>query len=241
MKIVSWNMQNLKKSWRFLVDRHEQYDFAFVQEACTPTSYVRQNADHWDIPYERWQARPKSYKQEVLRIADGWSFERLDRDTISDLGPDDKAILRPRFRAAAVARKAGHQGICLICVVSGPKNSLRLADTVSAVRRTLRRARFDSRIPLIVAGDLTTDVKRTPQTFSAMEEIGMYCVGPDSPNYIQESLGEQPGGAWRRLNHVFVSAELQESVSVTALNDPNQNSPDFWGPSDHCRILIDLP
>ena len=50
MRIVSWNMQNLKESWRFLIDRHQEFDFAFVQEACTPTSHVRDHAGHWDIP-----------------------------------------------------------------------------------------------------------------------------------------------------------------------------------------------
>lgn len=136
MRIVSWNMQNLKESWRFLIDRHQELDFAFVQEACTPTSHVRDHAGHWDIPNGRWQVRPKKYKQEVLSISGRWTFDRLDRDTISALGPANESLLAPRFRAAAVARnKAEGQEVCLVCVVSGPKNSLKLANTVTAIRR----------------------------------------------------------------------------------------------------------
>ena len=240
MRIVSWNMQNKRDSWRFLVDRHQDYDFAFVQEACTPTRYVRTHAAHWDIPYERWQARPRRYKQEVLRIADSWKFYRLDRDTIGSLGPKGRILLSPRFRAAAVARRSGRPDIGLVSVASGPRSSLKLADTVTAVRRTLSRASFDPHMPLIVAGDLTTDINRTPETFAAMESIGLQRIGPDGPNYIQKSLGEVPRDAWRELNHVFASPELDGQVSAIALSDPDEDSPAFWGPSDHCRISIEV-
>ncbi len=233
-------MQNKRESWRFLVDRHGEDDFAFVQEACTPTAYVRKHAGHWDIPYERWQARPKRYKQEVLRIAGGWTFDRLDRDAIGALGPKGKAILGPRFRAAAVARRSGQLDICLVCVASGPKNSLKLADTVTAVRSTLKRARFDPQTPLIVAGDLTTNINRTPETFSSVEKIGLRHVGPEGPSYIHKPKGETPEIAWRELNHVFVSAEIADRVCVTALNGPDEESSEFWGPSDHCRVSIEV-
>lgn len=240
MKIVSWNMQNKKDSWRFLVDRHQDYDFAFVQEACTPTPYVRRQSADWDIPYERWQSRPKRYKQEVLCIADGWTFIRLDRDTIGSYRPSGTEILSPRFRAAAVARRSGQPDVCLVCVVSGPEQSMRLANTIRAVRHTLSRASFDSQAPMIVAGDLTTNPKRTPQTFTEMAEIGMHHLGPDCPNFISKPHGETPKTAHRRLNHVFVSEDLVGRVAVNALNNTREDSPDFWGPSDHCRISIEV-
>lgn len=240
MKIVSWNMQNLRESWRFLVDRHQHYDFAFVQAACTPTEHVREHAGHWDIPHERWQVRPRKYKQEVLSISGQWTFDRLDRDTIGALGPAGRSLLAPRFRAAAVARNAGREDVCLVCVASGPKNSLKLADTITAIRHTLTRARFDPQMPMIIAGDLTTDPDRTPQTFSDMKSIGLSHLGPTQPNYIQKPLRERPETAWRFLNHVFVSDEIADRVTVTALKDPDENSSSFWGPSDHCRILIEI-
>ena len=240
MKIVSWNMQNMRESWRFLVDRHQDYDFAFVQEACTPFRYVRTQAADWDIPYERWQVKPRRYKQEVLRIAKRGSFYRLDRDSIGGFAPAGKRLFGPRFRAAAVARRSGQPDVCLVCVASGPRSSARLADTILAVRSTLKRARLDPNMPMIVAGDLTTDPERTPQTFTSMAEIGMRHLGPDAPNYIQKSLRETPLHAFRKLNHVFVNEDLRDHVEVTALNDPDPDSPAYWGPSDHCRIQIDV-
>ncbi len=240
MKIVSWNMQNLKRSWDFLVDQHQDADFAFVQEACTPTRYVREHAAHWDIPHALWQVRPRKYQQEVLRIAGDWDIERIKRDSIPGLGMFGERLLNPRFRAVAVAGRQAEPDVCLICVITGPKHSLRLADTVRAIRRTLCWEFRGAEMPLIVAGDLTTNPSRTPETFKAMAEIGMFRVGADAPNYIQKSLKEQPKDARRHLNHVFVSERLADRVSVTTLNDPDENSAAFWGPSDHCRILIEV-
>jgi hypothetical protein len=43
-------------------------------------------------------------------------------------------------------------------------------------------------------------------------------------------------GATRQLDFVFASHALANRVSVRALN----NNTDEWGPSDHCRVLIEL-
>jgi len=38
----------------------------------------------------------------------------------------------------------------------------------------------------------------------------------------------------RQLDFVFASKALAEDVSVKALNYPEE-----WGPSDHCRVVIE--
>jgi exonuclease III len=43
-------------------------------------------------------------------------------------------------------------------------------------------------------------------------------------------------GATRQLDFVFASHALAERLSVRALN----TDPDEWGPSDHCRVAIEL-
>ena len=95
-------------------------------------------------------------------------------------------------------------------------------------------------MPMIVAGDQTTDIDRTPQTFVEMEQLGMVRVGPEGANVIHKPGKEQPADAWRMLNNVFVSVDLIDRVRSIALNDPEEASPSFWGPSDHCRILIEV-
>ena len=49
------------------------------------------------------------------------------------------------------------------------------------------------------------------------------------------SMGATPAQAWAQADYVFATENIADRVSVYALN-----SPDDWGPSDHCRLVIDL-
>ena len=86
--------------------------------------------------------------------------------------------------------------------------------------------------------------------FSRMEALGLPFVGPQDPNGRQahpwpEELppgsknvptyyyGQTPDTATRQLDFVFASRGMADSVSVRALNEPEQ-----WGLSDHCRLEI---
>ena len=254
MKIVSWNMQNKKESWRFLVDQHQDYDFAFVSEACVPPQNARRIADDndWDIPYDTWDLQPgekrKKYRQEVLGIREGWQLVRLDRDEVveaasSSLPPKHDQIFR-RWHRVAIASNADEQ-YCLVCVVSGHGQAQSLPLLIAGVRAALRRRSYDPTIPIIIAGDLTTNEQKSPEMFARMSEMGLPWAGPCGANYIHISglkphQRETPETAHRRLNHVFVSEGLVDRASVTALNKADKNLPDYWGPSDHCRILIEI-
>ncbi len=94
---------------------------------------------------------------------------------------------------------------------------------------------------------------RYETVFDRMEVMGLRCVGPEHPNGRQadpwpEELPldsrnvptfrpswQSPESATRQLDYVFASAELADSIVVRALNTPEE-----WGPSDHCRIGIEL-
>ena len=94
---------------------------------------------------------------------------------------------------------------------------------------------------------------RYKTVFDRLEAMGLPCVGPEYPNGIRadpwpkelprgsrnvptfRTNKKQPGTATRQLDFVFASAELSESLNVRACN-----APDEWGPSDHCRIEIEL-
>ena len=89
--------------------------------------------------------------------------------------------------------------------------------------------------------------------FDRMEALGLTCVGPEYPNGKRADPwpdelprdsrnvptffrpGKSPATATRQLDYVFASTELIDSLTVRALNNTDQ-----WGPSDHCRIRIDL-
>lgn len=254
MKIVSWNMQNKRDSWRFLVDQHQDYDFAFVSEACVPPQSARRiaTASDWNIPYGTWDLQPgekrKRYRQEVLGIRGGWRLERLDRHEVVDAAdpslPSKHDHIFRRWHRVAIASNADEQ-YCLVCVVSGHSQAQSLPLLIAGIRAVLPRHGYDPAMPIIIAGDLTTNQQKSPEMFARMSEIGLPWAGPSGANYIHVSgrkphQRETPETAYRRLNHVFVSEGLIDQVSVTALNEPNEKHPNWWGPSDHCRILIEI-
>lgn len=120
------------------------------------------------------------------------------------------------------------------------------------------------RRPVVVAGDWNIlfgygehgDVsfaQRYQTVFDRAESLGLRFVGPQHPNGRQadpwpEELPkasrcvptfhhsqQKPETATRQLDFVFASSGIADKVNVRALNDP-----DDWGPSDHCRSIIDV-
>lgn len=253
MKIVSWNMQNKSESWRFLLGpRHDDYDFALIGESCDPRPRIGRTVTEsgWDIPLDTWDKQPgekrKRYRQEVLGICGGWQIERLDRNAILDAAPASPDLVQVpsifrRWHRAAVVERSGRE-YCLVCVVSGHRQAQSLPELIEGVRSVLQGR---ASMPMIVAGDLTTNGDDSEKMFGRMKDMGLPWVGPTAPNYIQvigrkPHQRETPADAHRHLNHVFVSDEIADRVTATALNDPDENSVAFWGPSDHCRILIEI-
>ena len=113
---------------------------------------------------------------------------------------------------------------------------------------------------IIVAGDLTVLYgygendywkRRYDTVFDRMAALGLPLVGPRHPNGRQadpwpgelpkDSLNvptyhhsrQTPTTATRQLDFVFASESLADSISVRALNSPEE-----WGLSDHCRLEI---
>ena len=94
---------------------------------------------------------------------------------------------------------------------------------------------------------------RYKTVFDRMAVIGLPCVGPEYPNGRQadpwpdelprdsknvptfHSNQQSSETARRQLDYVFASTELARSLKVRALNAPEE-----WGPSDHCRLEIEL-
>lgn len=135
----------------------------------------------------------------------------------------------------------------------------RLLSDLSAIVTT------ESRHRLIVAGDFNILNRygehgarywaaRYASMFDRAEAMGLHYCGPRAPNGrpsnpVPDELpdgsldvptyhtrDQGPLGATRQLDFVFCSAPLAERVRVSALN----RDPDEWGPSDHCRVLIEI-
>jgi exonuclease III len=95
---------------------------------------------------------------------------------------------------------------------------------------------------------------RYATVFDRAEAMGLRFVGPQAPHGRQanpwpvelpegslnvptyHTRQRGPMGATRQLDFVFASHALADRLSVRALNiDPVE-----WGPSDHCRVVIEL-
>ena len=95
---------------------------------------------------------------------------------------------------------------------------------------------------------------RYATVFDRAEAMGLRFVGPQARNGRQadpwpvelpeDSLNvptyhtrrQGPMGSTRQLDFVFASHALADRLSVRALN----TTPEEWGPSDHCRVAIEL-
>ena len=137
-------------------------------------------------------------------------------------------------------------------------SSHRLVSDIAALVGRQRRHR------IIAAGDLnlmrgySADgspywAARYQTAFDRMAAMGLPCLGPEFPNGRQadpwppalpkesrnvptwHSPGRSPAMADRQLDYVFASRSLADTLSVRALNEPED-----WGPSDHCWISIEV-
>ena len=115
---------------------------------------------------------------------------------------------------------------------------------------------------IVAAGDLTVWhgfgeneywKRRYDTVFDRMEAIGLPFVGPQYPNGRQAdpwpsflpkdslnvptyyNIGSSPAEANNQLDFVFASEGMVKSVQVRALNGVEE-----WGPSDHCRLEIEV-
>ena len=95
---------------------------------------------------------------------------------------------------------------------------------------------------------------RYATVFTRMAALGLPFVGPQAPQGRQadpwpdelppdsrnvptfHSSRQTPATATRQLDYVFASENMADAVRVRALNEAEQ-----WGPSDHCRLEIDVP
>ena len=117
---------------------------------------------------------------------------------------------------------------------------------------------------ILVAGDFNLIHEATEQNhlalperdrsvFARLQSLGFEFVGPQHPNGRKasptprglpantknvptyHSTRQKPDTAANQLDYVFASRGFHRNVRARALNEPEQ-----WGPSDHCRIVIEV-
>jgi len=243
VKLICWNIGHRRAAWRSLPDLG--VDVVLLQEGYAPPEDVAGRIEVDPAPHKDSQGNALS-RCAVVKVSD-----KVQVDYLTDIESSHPGCLS----AAVVTPLEGKYQGWPIHVVSfcpqyetyHPSSGLKGNDLVDpSVHRiisdiSLLIGRKDS-FRMIVAGDTTVMYgdqvsdywkARNQAVFDRMSSLGLPMIGPQGPTYYHPR--QTPATATRQLDYVFASRSLMDSVSTRALNRPNE-----WGPSDHCRILIEV-
>ena len=227
MQIICWNTQHKRASWRFLHERHGDADAALLQEACTPPREISSKLDVGPGPwiYKGWNGA-----RAVVGLSGRVKMERVPVSDIIESATPNSVIRSEARLAVAIATLPWGERIVLVSVESAGKATDRAPEMLLQTRR-----HCGTDLPYIVGADLTTWWDSDTKVFGDMMRIGLPLVGPYAPTFYSPVNGQSPSDAHLQLDYVFASRAIAHRLSVRALNDPTD-----WGPSDHCRIVIDF-
>jgi endonuclease/exonuclease/phosphatase family metal-dependent hydrolase len=261
MRVVSWNIAHRTEPWRTLV-KDETFDVALLQEATSPPPDVRLDVypdpSGWGPAFRTAVVGgPRCGKLNLLPVAPA---DKAGRGFVPESRPGTITAVEHTLGSGEV--------ITLVSIyatwerptaestwIVSDASVHRLISDVSSLIGSERGHR------IIVAGDLNLmhgygDNRsrywkgRYDTVFARMEAIGLPFVGPQYPNGLQAepwpdelppesrnvpTFRPASGFASRQLDYVFASRELAPRLHLRALNRPDE-----WGPSDHCRVEIEL-
>ena len=270
MKIVCWNMAHSRKSWDALVQMDDVDLALLQEASRVPDDLRhRVDIDQrlWD-DHRLWPGRQKAalgYPSVVARLSERVSASFITTGPMGDAFSNDFYTSEWGTLGAAIVNPID-EGEPLIVISMAPYSNAFTHESGSPSRRepigSLHRLISDlSRLVgrqsrVIAAGDWAIhpgwSTYPTPtwnerealhfQTaFDRMRALGFRKVIPkgrygNRGNVVTfQSMVETPAQAWAQADYVFATENIADRVSACALN-----SPDDWGPSDHCRIVIDL-
>ena len=226
IRLICWNMQHKRASWRYLSEDRGEVAVALLQEACTPPPEV---AAGLDVGIGPWVYKGWSGARAVIGISDHVNIKRIPVEEII-AAEADSAIDSPARLAVAVGVLEGSEQIGLISVESAGDSTERMPEMMLEVQRFCG---ID--LPYIVGADLTTWWDSDTKVFGEMMRIGLPLIGPHAPTYFNPGMRQRPSDASLQLDYVFASRSIANRLSVRALNNAA-----CWGPSDHCQIAIEL-
>ena len=259
VKIISWNIARRHAAWRCLPE--SDADIVLLQEAGLPPDDVSARIEVDPVLFLDENGRRIS-RSAIAKLSDhriGWLTPApLNRDA------GDFVVSHANSISAAIVTPPEGEPFTVISFAAEYESPYRsswnvtdasLHRVISDVSLFIGRQRGHR---IIAAGDLSVYrgygedsggywEGRYDTVFGRMAAIGMPLVGPQYPNGRQtdpwpEWLPQNskniptyrhPSGTEHQLDFVFASESMMDSVQVSALN-----SPDDWGPSDHCRIEI---
>ncbi|MYE06278.1 MAG: endonuclease/exonuclease/phosphatase family protein [Chloroflexi bacterium] len=265
MKVVSWNIAGRSAPWELVVEMLEarEVDVALLQEARSPRKSI---ADLIEVDPGPWNTAGVGVRRDwkaavvVSRDRTDTSVHWVEARSIPEAGYHDLAVSRPGTLAAAVVTPADGLPVTVVSMYaaaegwtgeSGRPSHNAWVGSAHRLISDLSRL-VGKRTRLIAAGDLNAWRSRE-SIFTRMDSLDLPCVGPHAPGGGRQApeprhaedvvtfylpAEREPANATQQLDYVFATRNIAERVEVRALNDA---SPEVWGPSDHCRILIEVP
>ena len=261
VKIISWNIARRHAAWECLPE--SDADVALLQEASMPPDDVVARIAVDPVPFCDENGRRIS-RSAIAKLSDRAPIEWLTPAPLDQPDSGDFVATHPGAISAAMVTPLKGEPFTVVSFAAeyeSPYHSgwkvtdASLHRIISDLSLFIGRQRGHR---VIAAGDLTVyygygDDKsgywkgRYDTVFDRMAAIGMPFAGPQYPNGRQTDpwpdglprdsknvpTYRHTSGAEHQLDFVFASESMVDSVKVSALN-----SPEDWGPSDHCRIEI---
>lgn len=264
MNILCLNMAHRRKSWDALAAMPE-IDVGLLQEASRVPNEYR---GLFEVDERLWESdcgSPRGYPSVVARLSERVDARFIRTRSIPCAGGHDFYTSEWGTLGAAVVKPAGAgEPITLVSMApcynqytreSGLPSRYETIDSVHRLISDLSRL-VGKKSRVIAAGDWTINRGWSSQTtpvrnkrealhfqtaFDRMKALGFRHLMPDGrTNDRREAItyvpiGSTPEQAHSQLDYVFATENIADRVTVCALNRPKE-----WGPSDHCRILIEV-
>ena len=258
--LICWNSEHKHASWRVL--REMEADVALLQEARPPPADV--DISLQDINDSGEWPEGRAGRVAIVRLCDRVTVEFIEKSFTETPNLLAAARVRPQHAEEFIAVSICPEYEYPHALVPGKMKNVdsSLHRSISDLSAFIGRPKHHR---VIVAGDFT--VMRGPseyrdaywsareQTiFDRMDALGLQCVGPEAPHGRQANpwprwlpresknvptfrrIGTSWADAEAQLDYVFASKSMVDAVRVRALN----NDADEWGPSDHCRVVIEV-
>jgi endonuclease/exonuclease/phosphatase family metal-dependent hydrolase len=260
MKIVAWNIAQRAEAWRYLVD--SDADIALLQEATAPPADIAAKLNVDRAPWQTGQNRP--WRAAIVKLSNCAEVRWLEGKTLADAQSGELGVSRPGTLAAATVTPSSGEPFIIVSIYGLWESP----HSVTSVHRLISDLSVfvskKGRHNILVAGDLNLLygygeygdpywAARYESVFSRMTALGLSFVGPQYPDgrraepWPEElpqtsnnvptyhTKRQTPATCTRQLDFVFATRRLVQHLRVRALNDPEQ-----WGPSDHCRVEIQV-
>jgi hypothetical protein len=213
-----------------------------------------------------WDHRP--WRTAIVRLSDEVELRAIPTGSVS-ADAATLRVSRPGTITAATVAVEGRDIFTVASVYALWEQPLSMSSPIwadASAHRLLSDLAplVGRRLPLVVSGDWNILrgygehgdaywAARYQTVFDRAEAMGLTFVGPAYPNGRRAEhwpselpkdstcvptfhhSQQSPETATRQLDFVFASDSLASRIRTQALNEP-----DDWGPSDHCRIQIDV-